>query len=72
MIPAGVLHHPTVIMMDDGHRIARTSVLPSTIISHIPYCQRRPRAVPHTVKATVLAMIAICFVFIPCNRIVHC
>src|ERR1700726_3040530 len=48
MIPAGVLYQPTEIMMEDGHRITRTSVLPSTMISQMPYSHRRPRTVPHT------------------------
>jgi hypothetical protein len=37
MIPATVQHQPTVIIMEDGQRITRKSVLPSTIISQMPY-----------------------------------
>jgi hypothetical protein len=36
VIPAGLLRQPTVIMLEDGHRITRTSVLPNSMISQIP------------------------------------
>lgn len=63
MIPEGVLYQPSVIMMEDGHRIPLKSVLPS-MISQIPYLERRPRTIPHIVSATALATIAVCLVLI--------
>jgi len=63
-IPAAVLHQPTVIMMEDGHKIMRKSVLPSTMISQTPYLQRRASTVPDTISAAAPAMIAVCLVLI--------
>lgn len=60
IIPAAVLCQPTVIMMEDGHNIARRSVLPTAMILHTPYLQRRASAVPDTISAAVQAMIAVC------------
>jgi hypothetical protein len=64
MIPAGVLHQPTVIMMEDGHRITRKSVLPTTMILQTPNLQRRPRTVPDTLNAAVPARIAVALALI--------
>ena len=60
MIPAAVQHQPLVIMMEDGHRITRRSVLPSNIYSQMPYRQRRARTVLDTINATRPAMMAVC------------
>ena len=67
MIPAAVLHHPTVIMMEDGHNIARRSVLPTVMILHTPYLQKRASTVLGTISAVVPAMIAVCLVLIGFN-----
>ena len=67
MIPVAVLHQPTVTMMEDGHRITRRSVLPTSIISQMPYRQRRARIVPETISAAVPATIAVRFVLIQSN-----
>ena len=64
MIPAAVLHQPTVIMTEDGHKITRKSVLPGTMISQIPYLQRRVSTTPGTISAATPAMTAVCFVLI--------
>jgi uncharacterized protein YbaP (TraB family) len=63
-IPAAVLHQPTVIMMEDGHKITRKSVLPSTMISQMPNLQRRTSTVLDTISAVPPAMIAVCLVLI--------
>jgi hypothetical protein len=67
MIPAAVLHQPTVIMMEDGQKITRKLVLPTTMISQMPYRQRRPRTVPETTSAAAPATVAVCLVLIGFN-----
>ena len=63
MSPATVVHHPTVSMMDDGHKIRRKSVLP-IIIFQTPYLQRSARTVPDTIIAAAPARITVCLVLI--------
>lgn len=67
MIPAAVLHQPTVIMMEEGHNITRRSVFPITMIRHAPNLQRRASTALGAIKAAVPAMIAACLVLIGFN-----
>jgi hypothetical protein len=64
MIPAAVLHQPTVIMTEDGHNTARRSVLLTATIRQIPNLQRRASTVAATISAAVPAMITVRLVLI--------
>jgi hypothetical protein len=54
-------------MMEEGQKITRKSVLPTTMISQMPYLQRRPRTVPETTSAAAPATVAVCLVLIGFN-----